>query len=169
MQNPRFKAIGLIVLIMLTVTAASLVSAQTATTAKPEASAKTPTAAGIIAPTTLIEKFFRSYDKESTTKAMIDIFKTNPLIDSNSLVKLIAKIDTTRSVIGAYTGKDLIVQRKASNSLVLYSYLVKHQNQPLRFTFMFYKPKNEWVIYRLYFDDSVSSELEQSAKITAKP
>jgi hypothetical protein len=100
---------------------------------------------------------------------MIDIFKTNPLIDSNSLVKLIAKIDTTRSVIGAYTGKDLIVQRKASNSLVLYSYLVKHQNQPLRFTFMFYKPKNEWAIYRLYFDDSISSELEQSAKITAKP
>jgi len=169
MQNLRFKAIGLIVLIMLTVAAGSRVSAQTATTAKPEASAKTTTAAGIIAPTTLIEKFFRSYDKESTTKAMIDIFKTNPLIDSNSLVKLIAKIDTTRSLIGAYTGKDLIVQRKASNSLVLYSYLVKHQNQPLRFTFMFYKPKNEWAIYRLYFDDSISSELEQSAKITAKP
>jgi hypothetical protein len=34
---------------------------------------------------------------------------------------------------------------------------------------MFYKPKNEWAIYRLYFDDSISSELEQSAKITAKP
>jgi hypothetical protein len=171
MQNLlfKFKATRLVVLIVLAGSIGTA-SAQTAgTTAKPEAAAKTTTAAGIIAPTTLIEKFFRSYDKESTTKAMIDIFKTNPLIDSNSLVKLIAKIDTTRSLIGAYTGKDLIVQRKASNSLVLYSYLVKHQNQPLRFTFMFYKPKNEWVIYRLYFDDSISSELEQSAKITAKP
>ncbi|QEC76885.1 hypothetical protein [Mucilaginibacter ginsenosidivorax] len=172
MLNSRFKATRLIVLIVFAGAIGSNLSAQTktpATTAKPEAAAKTPTAAGIIAPTTLIEKFFRSYDKESTTKAMIDIFKTNPLIDSNSLVKLISKIDTTRSIIGAYTGKDLIVQRRASNSLILYSYLVKHQNQPLRFTFMFYKPKNEWVIYRLYFDDSVSSELEQSAKITAKP
>ncbi len=167
MQNPRFKAAKAIVLIALACTFGTAAFAQTKPAA-PVTTAAKPAAAGIIAPTTLIEKFFKSYDKESTTKAMIDIFKTNPLIDSNSLVKLITKIDTTRSLIGAYTGKDLIVQHKASNSLILYSYLVKHQNQPLRFTFMFYKPKNDWVIYRLYFDDSVSSELEQSAKITGK-
>lgn len=164
MHNPRLKSIPFFALTVLVCTFCSSVFAQ-----QPTTTAAKPAAAGLIGPTTLIEKFFKSYDKESTTKAMIDIFKTNPLIDSNSLVKLITKIDTTRSIIGPYTGKELIVQRKASNSLVLYSYLVKHQNQPLRFTFMFYKPKNDWVIYRLYFDDSVSSELEQSAKITGKP
>jgi hypothetical protein len=166
MQNPRFKAIKPVVLIVLACTLVSTAFAQTAP-APAEKSAAAATA--IIGPPTLIEKFFKNYDKASTTKAMIEIFKTNPLIDSNSLVKLIAKIDTTRSLVGAYTGKELIVQRKAGNSLVLYSYLVKHQSQPLRFTFMFYKAKNDWAIYRLYFDDSVSSELEQSAKITGKP
>ncbi|WP_184550195.1 hypothetical protein [Mucilaginibacter sp. FT3.2] len=171
MKSPLLKGLRSFVFIVLASAIGTGAYAQTKTATKPEAVAKSATTsvAGITGPTTLIEKFFRSYDKESTTKAMIDIFKTNPLIDSNSLVRLITKIDTTRSIIGAYLGKDLIVQRKASNSLVLYSYLVKHQNQPLRFTFLFYKPKNEWVIYRLYFDDSVSSELEQSAKLTAKP
>ena len=118
--------------------------------------------------TTYIDKFFKTYEKDGTSKAIINIFKTNPLVDSTSLRGLIAKIDTTRGLVGLYIGKELIVQRKASNSLVLYSYLVKHQNQPVRFTFMFYKPKNEWVIYRLYFDDQVDNELEESAKINGK-
>lgn len=167
MRNLFSKGIKSFSLILLVSAICGTASAQTTPAVKTETVAKAP--AGLITPTILIEKFFKSYDKESTTKAMIDIFKTNPLIDTNSLVRLITKIDTTRSIIGPYMGKDLIVQRKASNSLILYSYLVKHQTQPLRFTFMFYKPKNEWVIYRLYFDDSVSSELEQSAKISAKP
>jgi hypothetical protein len=167
MRNLFSKGIKSFSFILLVSAICGTASAQTTPAVKTETVVKAP--AGLITPTILIEKFFKSYDKESTTKAMIDIFKTNPLIDTNSLVRLITKIDTTRSIIGPYMGKDLIVQRKASNSLILYSYLVKHQTQPLRFTFMFYKPKNEWVIYRLYFDDSVSSELEQSAKITARP
>lgn len=125
--------------------------------------------AGIVSVTTIIDKFFKTYENDGSSKAVIGIFKTNPLVDSASLTKLIAKIDTTRSFIGPYVGKELIVQRKASNSLVLYSYLAKHQNQPVRFTFMFYKAKNDWAIYRLYFDDQVDNELEESAKITGKP
>lgn len=133
-----------------------------ATAAKPAAAAP---AAGV---TGYIDKFFKTYEKDGTSRAIINIFKTNPQVDSTSLRGLIAKIDTTRALIGMYEGKELIVQRKASNSLVLYSYLVKHQNSPVRFTFMFYKPKNDWVIYRLYFDDQVDNELEESAKINGK-
>lgn len=117
---------------------------------------------------TIIDKFFKTYQTEGTSRAIVNIFKTNSAVDSLSLKGLIAKIDTTRGLIGLYIGKELIVQRKASNSLVLYSYLVKHEKQPVRFTFMFYKPKNEWLIYRLYFDDQVDNELEESAKITGK-
>lgn len=139
--------------------------------------AQTPTAtttvkapaATITGVTTYIDKFFKTYEKDGTSRAIINIFKTNTLVDSTSLRGLIAKIDTTRGLIGMYIGKELIVQRKASNSLVLYSYLVKHEKQPVRFTFMFYKPKNDWVIYRLYFDDQVDNELEESAKINGKP
>ncbi|WP_345212385.1 hypothetical protein [Mucilaginibacter gynuensis] len=115
--------------------------------------------------TTLIDKFFKAYGKESTNAAVMGLFKTNKLVDSTKLVDLVSKIDAERALLGDYHGKELIVQKKASGSLVLYSYLVKHEKQPVRFTFMFYKPKNEWMIYRLYFDDQVETELQDSAKL----
>jgi hypothetical protein len=168
MQTIYFKALKPVLLMVLFCILCTSTYAQTQPAAKPETAAKAPvaTATGAV---TFIDKFFKTYEAEGTSKAIINIFKTNPLVDSTSLRGLIAKIDTTRGLIGLYVGKELIVQRKASNSLVLYSYLVKHQKQPVRFTFMFYKPKNDWVIYRLYFDDQVDNELEESAKISSKP
>lgn len=162
MQYFNPKTLKSIFLIAIAIIICSSVYAQT-----PAAStaAKAPAATGA---TVYIDKFFKTYEKDGTSRVIINIFKTNPLVDSTSLRGLIAKIDTTRALIGLYIGKELIVQRKASNSLILYSYLVKHQNQPVRFTFMFYKPKNDWLIYRLYFDDQVDNELEESAKINGK-
>jgi hypothetical protein len=165
MQYFGFKAIKPLFFMVLACTICSAAYAQTptATAAKP-----TATAAPVAGVTSYIDKFFKTYEKDGTSRAIINIFKTNPQVDSTSLRGLIAKIDTTRGLVGLYEGKELIVQRKASNSLVLYSYLVKHHNSPVRFTFMFYKPKNDWVIYRLYFDDQIDNELEESAKINGK-
>jgi hypothetical protein len=157
-----FKPLFFIVSVLVFITNA--VSAQTQPTAP--ATAAPAAVAGV---QTHIDKFFKEYDKQSTARAVIDIFKTNKLMDSTRLTGLIVKIDSMRSVIGKYLGKDLILQRKASNSLVLYSYLLKHEGQPARITFMFYKPKNDWEIYRLYFDVDVDSELSESSRITGKP
>ncbi|MGF7040975.1 hypothetical protein [Mucilaginibacter lappiensis] len=165
MQYFSLKAIKPTLFVILACIFCSNAFAQTPTATT---TVKAPTAA-ITGVTTYIDKFFKTYEKDGTSRAIINIFKTNPLVDSTSLKGLIAKIDTTRGLIGMYIGKELIVQRKASNSLVLYSYLVKHEKQPVRFTFMFYKPKSDWVIYRLYFDDQVDNELEESAKINGKP
>jgi hypothetical protein len=165
MQYFSLKAIKPTFFLVLACIFCSSAFAQT----QPAATPVKPPAAAITGVTTYIDKFFKTYEKDGTSRAIINIFKTNTLVDSTSLRGLIAKIDTTRGLIGMYIGKELIVQRKASNSLVLYSYLVKHEKQPVRFTFMFYKPKNDWVIYRLYFDDQVDNELEESAKINGKP
>ena len=166
MQYFSLKTIKPALLIVLACAFYNNAHAQTATAQAATGAKPTATVTGV---TTYIDKFFKTYEKDGTSRAIINIFKTNPQVDSTSLRGLIAKIDTTRALIGLYEGKELIVQRKASNSLVLYSYLVKHQNSPVRFTFMFYKPKNDWEIYRLYFDDQVDNELEESAKINGKP
>lgn len=120
--------------------------------------------AGPVGAQTLAENFFKAY-KEETKKAVFELFKTNPRIDSGKLDEIVKTIDKERKNIGDYHGKELITQKKASGSLVLYSYLVKHDVQPVRFTFMFYKPKNDWIIYRFYFDGNVDSELQDSAKL----
>jgi hypothetical protein len=156
-----FKPLFFIVSALVFICNAALAQTQPIAAATPAA-----TVTGV---QTHIDKFFKEYDKQSTARAVIDIFKTNKLMDSTRLTGLIVKIDSMRSVIGKYLGKDLIMQRKASNSLVLYSYLLKHESQPARITFMFYKPKNEWEIYRLYFDVDVDAELAESSRITGKP
>ncbi|MEO6149786.1 MAG: hypothetical protein ABIN95_08930 [Mucilaginibacter sp.] len=148
-----------IVLATITTIFCSTAFAQTKTD-----TAAVKTAGPVIAVMPLIEKFFKDY-KESSDAAVKNIFTTNPNIDPAKFSELISKMDKAREVVGKYQGKELIVQKKAGISLVVYSYLVKHEIQPLRYTFMFYKPKNEWMIYRLYFDDSVESELQEATKL----
>lgn len=113
-----------------------------------------------------IDVFFKKYQDEGTSKAVDYIFSSNlSLINSSQLSDLKSKLDSTRKIIGNFEGQELITQKHTSNSLVLFSYLVKHDKQPLRFTFIFYKPKTEWTLYKFKYDDQADSELEESGKI----
>jgi hypothetical protein len=145
-------------------------NAQTATTAKPAAAkpavAKAPAVKSV---TAIIDTFFKKYKDDGTTPAIDYLFATNKLFtDSVQLNVLKSKLDALRQSVGNYTGKELIVQKTAAPSLVFYSYLVKHEKSPIRFTFMFYKPKNEWVLYRFKYDDQMDGELEDAGKISNK-
>ena len=145
-------------------------NAQTAATAKPAAAkpavAKAPAVKGV---TAIIDTFFKKYKDDGTSPAIDYLFATNKLFtDSVQLNVLKSKLDALRQSVGTYTGKELIVQKTAAPSLVFYSYLVKHEKSPIRFTFMFYKPKNEWVLYRFKYDDQMDGELEDAGKINNK-
>ena len=138
-----------------------------ATTAKTTSAVKVvPAGRGAVA---LVDTFFKKYKDDGTNPAIDYLFGTNKLFTNTSQITLLkAKLDSLRQSIGAYLGKELIVQKSASPSLVFYSYLVKYENQPLRFTFMFYKAKNDWVLYRFKYDDQMDNELEDAGKINMK-
>ncbi|MDB5090650.1 MAG: hypothetical protein JWR09_4644 [Mucilaginibacter sp.] len=143
--------------------------AQDAATAKPAAAATKPPVVAVKGATDLVNNFFKKYKEEGTGAAIDYIFGTNKYFTNTAgISQLKAKLDSLRQGIGNYLGKDLIVQKNASNSLVFYSYLVKHEIQPIRFTFMFYKPQNEWVLYRFKYDDQMDAELEDAGKINNK-
>jgi len=89
-------------------------------------------------------------------------------MNAEGLAQLKVKLDSVRQSLGAYVGKELISQKSASGSLVLYSYLVKHEVQPMRFTFILYKPHNDWVFYRFLYDDRMDQEMEEAVKINNK-
>ena len=138
--------------------------AKAQTAAKPEAAKPAP-AKGAVAN---IDAFFKK-NKTSPDSAVDYLFNTNKQFTNISQVNLLkAKLDSLQITLGKYLGKELIVEKSASPSLVLYSYLVKHANEPIRFTFMFYKPQNDWVLYHFNFDDQEDSELLEAAKITNK-
>lgn len=113
-----------------------------------------------------INTFFKMYKEDGTNKAIDYIFSSNASLSNvNQLANLKSKLDSTRQQIGNFNRQELITQKNSSNSLVLFSYLVKHDKQPLRFTFIFYKPKNNWTLYKFKFDDETDTELEESGKI----
>jgi hypothetical protein len=137
----------------------------------PAAVAAKPTAvkpAGFQSATAVIDNFFKKY-KNSPDSAVEYLFGTNKYFSNPAgIAQLKAKLDSMHLSLGAFIGKELIVQKTASPSLVLYSYLVKHEVQPVRFTFIFYRPHSDWVFYRFLFDDQMDLELEDGAKISNK-
>ena len=108
---------------------------ESAPAAKPAAAkpAAFQSAAGIL------DNFFKKY-KTSADSAVDYLFGTNKYFSNPAgIAQLKGKLDSMRMSLGAYVGHELIVQKTASPSLILYSYLVKHEVQPVRFTFIFYR------------------------------
>ncbi len=141
------------------------ITANAQTAAKPASpAAQAPKSAASV-----IDEFFKKYKNGGADSAVDYLFATNKyFVNPAGMAQLKAKLDSARSSLGAYIGKELISQKSASGSLVLYSYLVKHEVQPIRFTIILYKPHNDWVFYRFLFDDQMDIEMEDGAKINNK-
>lgn len=52
---------------------------------------------------------------------------------------------------------------------MLQSYLLRYDRQLIRFTFQFYKPDKEWMLYSLSFDVTLDDEVEEAAKMFYLP
>jgi hypothetical protein len=120
--------------------------------------------------TKITDAFFDKYKNVSTSDAVDYIFATNTFASQNPQLPEIKKtlkisLDSLRQNVGRYTGKDLITEKSTTDNFVLISYLVKHQLQPIRFTFMFYRPEETWMLYRFISDVQVDTELEDAGKI----
>jgi hypothetical protein len=117
----------------------------------------------------IIDDFFKKYKDEGTGPAVDYLFGTNKnFTNTAGIAEMKVRLDSLRQSTGAYLSKELIAQRSSSPSLYLYSVLVKFEIQPIRFTFIFYKPKAEWTLYRFKYDDQMDLELEEAAKINNK-
>jgi hypothetical protein len=133
--------------------------------AQAPASAAKPVAAAPKGAMSYIDMFFKKY-KTSPDSAIDYIFATNKLFTNLAQINAVkAKLDSGQAALGKYLGKELISQKSVSPGFVGYTYLAKHENEPIRFTFIFYKPQNEWILYRFNFDDAIDTELFDALKI----
>lgn len=55
------------------------------------------------------------------------------------------------------------MERNIGNNLKLISYMLRYDRQPMRFTFVLYKPKNKWQVQNLNWDVDLDDEIEESA------
>lgn len=115
----------------------------------------------------LIETFFTTYEKSNVEKALDELFSTNvyfSMVPSHNIDEMKKKLVTLIESIGEYCGYEIIAKKTIGKSMIHYSCIVNYERQPLRYTFILYKPKDSWVLYNFQFDAEIMNELNESAK-----
>jgi hypothetical protein len=120
-----------------------------------------------LGPSQILERFFNKY-RYNPEEAVAFIFSKNPIFEGEAAQQaqnVQTKLSQAIPVLGRYYGREPITKKEIGSSLVLYSYLIQYERQPIRFTFKFYKPDREWFLLSFAFDDNLSDELEEAARI----
>lgn len=110
--------------------------------------------------------FFKTYEK-SPLKAVEYVFGTNKCMDRNKdgVENVKTKLSSILNLVGDFYGYEKITEKSVGSTYKLISFMVKYDRQPIRFTFIFYKPKDKWQLQNFQFDDSLNDELEESGKV----
>ncbi len=119
-------------------------------------------------PKEIVSKFFTEYQNIGVSKALDNLYSNNKWMNraTDAITQLKKQLEAlNEDYVGKYYGYELIIEKRLSDSFILMSYLVKFDRQPLRFTFQFYKPDNEWRTHSFKFDGNIDEEIEQSAKV----
>jgi hypothetical protein len=115
----------------------------------------------------MTKEFFSIYG-ESPQNAVDYIFNTNKWMaekNMEGIENLKGQLNILLGQVGGYCGHEKITEKSLGESFKLISYMIKYDRQPVRFTFIFYKPKDNWEIQNFQFDDNLDDELEEAAKV----
>lgn len=112
-----------------------------------------------------IDVFFEKYKKNATSDAIDFIFDSTKDVSPEQLKELKEKLSSINLTMGKFNGYEQITIQSTSPSFIYYSYLVKYDIKPVRFIFIFYKPDDQWKLYKFKYDDKIDTELEQSGEI----
>lgn len=113
---------------------------------------------------TITRDFFVNFEKNPglayTNLFAGSVWLTPATIETN-------KTEFTRflSEIGTYCGYELITTKKVGESYILKSFLIKYERQPLRFTFLLYKPRDKWFVQNFSWDSTLEDELYNAASV----
>ncbi|MDB5153540.1 MAG: hypothetical protein JWR54_2291 [Mucilaginibacter sp.] len=117
-------------------------------------------------PTGISKKFFEVYAAKPMD-AIDYIFSGIPLSkqvkDDIAAIKKNLKVTVDQG--GAYNGYEPITEKSVGNTLKLMSYMAKYDKQPVRFIFIYYKPKDVWKIYTFQFNTNLDDELANAASV----
>ena len=118
-------------------------------------------------PQKIIGEFFTRYKNKGVDTSLDYLFGTNKWMDNSKdqIDNVKFKLNGTLKMIGEHYGYDLITKKNMGDHLILYTYIVRHDRQPLRFTIIFYKPTDQWRLYNFSYDDNLSEELQEAAKV----
>jgi hypothetical protein len=108
-----------------------------------------------------IDKFFKLYESGKIIEAVDSIYSTNKWVvnKQDDIQNVKTQMQNLQSLVGEYHGKVKLGKEDLENRLVYVSYLALFERQPVRLEFVFYRSKEDWIVYSFSFDDSIDDEL----------
>jgi hypothetical protein len=113
-----------------------------------------------------IDKFFSLYESGQVLEAVDSIYSSNKWIlqKKDEVQNVKSQLQNLTSLVGEFHSKVKLGEEHIAERLYHISYLALYERQPVRLEFVFYKPKENWVIYSFSFDDEIDEELEKFAR-----
>jgi hypothetical protein len=119
--------------------------------------------AQIQTPEKINERFFDLNKSKGPKEALEFIFSTNNWIDENQTSEVKNKLFDITKQLGSLQGKELISKRSIGENYILYSYLIRYERQPLRYSFIYYRPNNIWQLQNFQYDINIDTEIIEAA------
>lgn len=113
----------------------------------------------------ITEKFFSLYAKDPI-KAVEYAFSTNKWFDKNQegVSNLKNKLKNTIDLCGEYYGYEILSEKTAGECIKMVTFIVKYDRQPIRLSFLMYKPKDIWKVNNFSYDENIDDDLEEATK-----
>ena len=119
-----------------------------------------------LTPSDISKKFFELYatkPMDAIDLLFADVKKDKQINDDITAIKKNLKVTIDQD--GIYNGYEPITEKGVGNNLKLLSYMLKYDKQPVRFIFIYYKPKDVWKIYTFQFNTNLDEELTSAAGV----
>lgn len=118
-------------------------------------------------PEDICKAFFTKYKLQNSDSALSYLFKTNRFANSylEQTDNLKLQLSHVASECGMYFSNELVTTKTAGKSVVMLTFVVIHEVQPLIFRFSFYKPQDIWQILDFKFTTKVEDELEEASRL----
>jgi hypothetical protein len=117
-------------------------------------------------PAGISKKFFELYatkPMDAIDYIFADVKKNKQINEDITAIKKNLKVTIDQD--GEYYGYELITEKGVGSNFKLLSYMVKYDKQPVRFIFIYYRPKDVWKIYTFQFNTNMDEELTNAAAV----
>jgi len=117
-------------------------------------------------PEDITTHFFELFQEKGSDVAFDYAWSTNKwlITDTISTRDTKTKFKKGIAMLGKYYGYELIEKINLTDSYVLFDYLLKFDRQPLKISFILYKPDLSWQIIDLKFDPKLTDDIESKRK-----
>lgn len=115
----------------------------------------------------ICNKFFEKYAQQNSDSALTYLFQTNKFIESyqDQTEDLKLKLKKIYEKSGKYVSNELVTKKTAGKNVIMMTFVVIHEAQPIIFRLTFFRPHDTWQISDFKFTLKIEDELEEASRI----